>query len=555
MSRILRGVIVYTFILAAAAAVLGVFLFGIMFITSATGKPFKVFGYKAIYSRNARSAEEITTSSFDKGSILNLTIKSGNHKVLVKQAGDSTTNIIVQKSDSMVGIIKGYDGKIEKTISVDEETGVISATISIKNAEGIVSYGESFLLVYVPDAKEFKINLSVETVNGNVVIDGATQKDAAAKIALNSLSVKTVKGSMEVKQLGSIFGVEQADSTTSNATLAGIYLNTKGGNFVFSSVENLRVVSGETLKEIEEINEDFEKDETSEFVAPEISGDGVIEIEAAAGDFIFKNIYSQMKVFGEQIRIEAADIVVQGEGFKFNAPKGYLKIRSIFTQGNEEEVANVINTEVINVDIQEITGYTNIKTTMGSIKINTINGSATLQSRNGNITVGEVVTGNMSAVTQFGNINIKGYKQAAYFESTKGDITATSLQEEGSIFQTEVKTNDGSVALNTIAGMLKLAIKGNGSAKVNFIDLVQNADNLVEIVNARGKINLVVKSSPFFLIAKGSVVGDVFTTNIANLVKGKEGQKVSVLTTSSASPLMDINAGNGKVTFSYNIGE
>lgn len=548
MSKVLKGVMVYTGVLLGIVIVLSGIIGGVMFLTAGANSPFTVFGYKAIYLSNVqRDNQQITTSAVADGSLIDLTVDAGNFDVNIVQVSDTTPNIIVKKTDNLFGI---YTGEYNPDAVLTFDTDTLEATITVAQFDGLISYGESAITIILPSIKEFQYNLTLVTNSGDIALNGyqtpENEGDETNTLDILELSVTTGNGNFNMKNIGehvelATTGTEgEEDYSVIPAHLAlelqKLYLNTNGGRF--------NIVSDE-----EGLDLYVQVSDTSELG---------MEIDSENGDFYFDKMFGYINIHGKDIRIDADSIDTWGQGFDFDSPTGYFAIGEIITEAQEgqEEVdmgANTINTETVNVSIDKISGETSIKTTYGNINIEELVNGATLRSDNGNITVG-VANGNFIAESTYGNIAVESYKAVAYFKTEKGSITATYTGDVTAIGidnHTEAYNKDGVTTLNNVFGNLTLTVTGNGSATVTFAEFANSSTSQHNITMAKGNATLrVLLTQAFRFSATGNVRGTLSNINIADLIsQNGQGVIIPVLNADANTPLITVNAGEGATTF------
>lgn len=550
MSKVLKGVLIYTGVLIGIGLVLSMLLGGIMFLTAGTNSPFSVFGYKAIYLSNVnRENTRIITSEVASNSVITLNVNSGDFDLNVVQASDTTENIIVKKKDSLFGIYTGeYNGNPQ--IDFDQEELVVD--ISVSMFDGFISYGESALTVILPSAKDFVYDLNLTSASGDITLNGyeAVEGENAETntLELNQLNVSTGTGNFYLKNVGEHVAESTEGETTIPAhldlELHGLLFGSNGGRFDLrgeTETEKLYI----SVVEEEGLEEGEESAYSEEF-----------EISADNGDFFFDKVFGYMDISGSDIRIDADYLNTQGKGFSFNSPTGYFDIGevvTIATAGQETVGANTITTETVNVMIETISGETSITTTYGNISIGTLQNGATLGSENGNITV-DVANGNITAISKYGNVTVSSYKKSAYLDTDKGAIAATytgDMTETGITNTTEVYNKDGKTTLNNVFGNLTLSVTGNGNATVTFAQFVQSSESQHNISISKGSSSLrVLLTQPFRFNATGNVNGTIVNDNIADLIAAQgQGTNIALLNATENSPLITINAGSGSATF------
>lgn len=522
MSKVLKGVLTYTFIIIAILLVFGMLIFGIMFITANSKMQFSFFGFKALHKSRVKYENAIVaTKNIEPQSEIDININSGNFKLSVIQSGpDGTQNIVVSKYDDLIGIYRGeYTGPVSTSMELDETTNKYVVNIDIHDVNGLVSYGNSYVDVILPTNKNFKYNLNIVSKNGDVELNGNVKDKPEYTILVNDLKVETNRGKFLVNKLGTLNQDENAGE--GNVTLNSVYFKTNGGVFDLSKIKKLSVLENEG----------------------QVS---TIVIDSKRGDFKFNDINAPMLIEGEDVRIVANKINTKQQGFTFKSPKGFFKINEIITEGTG---VNEISTNVINVEIEKITGETLITTTYGNIVIGTLNNNSTLKSVNGNITV-TTANGNVTATSKFGDINIGGFKKLVSITNEKGNITAKYIGELTETNTIEVKNNDGKTTLENIYGPLSLTINGDGNVNVTFASLAQSSAVTHNITLKNGEANLKVKiDTPFRLKAKGNVTGTLGSTNIAELIASAGQEVIIPVFGQNNNCLFNINAGSGKVTF------
>jgi hypothetical protein len=519
MGKILKGVFVYTFIILGILLVAGMFVIGIMFITSTSDKPLTVFGYRAMYLSNVHREDIGVTGVSTLGIASELTVKinGADFNVEIVEADNALAkHIVIKKIDYVFGLYKG-DYVPEATASYDTENKIV--TINVSTPEGLMSYNKSKLIVSLPTVKNFSYNFDINTKGGDVFINGALAEDANHFTTIKDLTVKTISGDFTAQRIGAkTTATADARFSDLEAVLRTINLKTDRGVFDLSNIKTLKLSSP--------------------------SESNKIEIEANRGDFIFNDIEGPMDIKGEDIKIVAKHIDTKNFGFTFNSPKGYFDIDKITT----ENAINTIDTRAINVKINEISGQTSIKTTYGNITVGTLKDISNLESENGNITVASAEQ-NLSAFSQFGDITVTAYKSAIHLKNNKGKITATYEGDTSNAArQTKVEAVTGSVELNKIYNSLNLITTGSAKVTVDFEIFPEQGgvSHIINIHNGEARLKLGA-TIPFYLEASGNVSGTVATQTINSSVT-QFGNP-----TQGAHPTITANAGSGKIVFETKI--
>lgn len=520
MSKILKGVFVYTFIIIGILLVIGMFVVGMMFITSTSDKPLTVFGYKAMYLNNIHR-EDVGVDALiqvAKNSEITVKINGADFNVEIIESDNALAkHIVIKKIDYVLGL---YKGEYVPTATANYDAANKVVSINVETPEGLMSYNKSKLIVVIPTEQNFLYNFEINTKSGDVVIDGSLAEDEEHFTKIKTLSVETINGNFNAKRVGQK-PTATADTAFSdlNFDLHSLRLKTNRGIFDLSNIKTLKLVNA--------------------------SDTNKIEIEANRGDFIFNNVESPMDIKGEDIKIEAEHIFAGQYGFTFNSPKGYFDIQKITSS---DTAINTINTRAINVKITEITGQTSITTTYGNITVGTLNSISNLESENGKITV-SLAKQNLSAFSEFGDINIEEYKSAIHLKNNKGKITAKYTGDlSDATRQTKVEAVTGSVKLTGIYNNLNLTTTGSASVTIDLATLPVTGGVVHTINMHNGEAKLVLGGTiPFFLNATGNISGSV-VTEVMNSSVTQYGTP-----TTGAHAIINANAGSGKIVFETKI--
>jgi len=509
--KILKGVLLYTLIIIGMFLVVGMLIFGIMFITANTNTPFSLFDYKAINASNKTYDDVfLDASQLTDGQTVTINIYANDFDVNITQTSDTTDKIIARKNDNMFGLYSGsYVGIPTVTFNAETTTYKIVAN----EINGLIAFRDSSLNVMVPSVDNFIYNFNIYNTTGNVSINGCV-KEEVAQLQINNLYVETTKGDFVIDNIANKTGINNVGFISLNS----ISVKTNGGIYDFSKIENLGV-----------------------------AGNSGIFIQAEYGDFVFDNVKGQLNILGEDIRIEANVVNTLGEGFYFNSPKGYFKITEI--RSEEENSINTIITDNIDVDIETITGETTILTTYGNINVDTLNNNASLTSENGNITVKHALN-NISVVSTYGNIVVEDYRAKGYIKNINGTINITfGLNVATAANNCEIISTSGSVVANNIYNPIKVTTLGKAGVTINFADIVNDKNIEHNIKLNSGTANLYLKSNrAFYLNATGNVAGNVgsetitaTTTDVVVLSEDDSaGQNLSKI---------KLDAGSGQIIF------
>ena len=540
MSKILKGVLIYSFIAIAIVLVLAMFVFGIMFFTANSSKPFEVFGYKAIYRSNVFvESKVIATEEFDENDVLNLTINVGNFDAVVLLTDDTTEDIIVRKRDDIFGVYNNvYDPSINTAVeSVYDETellNIITANVTVGQVEGLVTYGGSYVQILVPGIKNFVVNLNIVTTTGDVVINGVSDEDPTQKFTINNLNVETTTGNLTLTKIGSIIEEEYDNQEESLVTMNSIELKTNGGTFDLSNIDNLSVVN-----EVDSI-------------------ENKVVINAQLGFFKFIDITAPIRIEGKSVSLQARVLNTGVGGFVYDSPQGYFKIEEIIA---DQDVSNVIETEMVSIDLLKVSGTTNITTTYGDIKIGTAENAIIIGSEHGDITISNVAKGNVTAISHYGKINVNSYLKRAYFKNNRGTITATYYKagtfnaetnpmEINAEHLTEVETVTGGVTLNNVFNSITVTITDSATLNVNLTTLPEDPTVIHDINMGTGTATLNLSSLIHFRVnATGNVTGTGYFSTMASKVS-TAGQGVTFAVGETANDTNSVLFSvSGKVVF------
>ncbi len=485
MSKVIKGVTIYAFLILGIALVGGMIIMGTMFISSSFGKPITVFGYNAVYiARTWQDDSKVTVVGHDANTPIQVNVDAKDYATSIVHKSDNYKEVIVKRRDNILGFYKD-DLNLETTVNFENSV----LTITVAPNTGALTYDKSELLIYLP--KDYTYDLNLKSDAGSLTVIGNNN----AQFPIRKLSVETKSGDLAFSKL------LPQDSTNTVVKFNELTFRTQTGEFDLTSINTV------------ELNNP--------------SAENKIELYSKRGDFLFNNVKAPVNIEGTDVRIVANEIDTLNFGFKFDSPKGYFNIKKIITgtapiNPSEENpdlgdisYKNIINTNSTHINIEEIVGETSITTKYGDIKIGTLSSATVISSIDGDV---EITTANkyVNITNQMGKIIVKGYKEGAYFKNNKGTITATysgTTEVEYINLLTEVETATGGVAINNIYNELKLTAN-NANVTLDFKRLPET--NLTHtITNAQGKTTLKLFANvAFFIDSSGNVTGTIGGTAI-----------------------------------------
>lgn len=533
MSKILKGVLVYSILILGALVVVGGATIGVMLLSSTGDKPLELFGYKAIFvSKVLRDDVGLSTEEFANNSVINININAGDYGVNVREFDTLTNQVAVRKRDTVIGLYEGeFQKEVYTNVTRHKETIEImgqpvevplneyTIDITVVQPSGFMLYGGSYITVSLPSYADFVYNLNIVTTSGSVDIDGSNdiiEGETDYNIIVGSLSVTTKTGDL------SIFKINNAQSSQENEmVLNTLYLSTGSGTFDLSNIDTVRLGSP--------------------------SEENPINIISKRGKFVFNKVYGAMNMVGQdQMSLEAKEIYTSGFGFNYDSDYGYFKIEKL----NVGVYENSINTTNVNIDIKEIIGELRIVTRNGKINIDKAHNSINLKSTSGNIVVKEAL-GHITAETSKGDILVSKYNLSALFISQSGYVEANYNGDEANPTNlTTVQVDTSFVKLTNIYNAIDIKSTGSVNVKLYFQPLTQ--EEITHKVDIKaGKVelhfNTVPSLQPFVLIAQGSFTGVYGSEQVATLLSGSNGSPVEVLGPSDCT--LNVKTGSGKATF------
>ena len=237
--KALKGLLIYIGIALAILAGIGIVLFAIMFFFPG----FKPFGIGLINYNKIIEGDGVSLYDYRDYSNFELNINSKDIDVYVvpvvyeveaneekKQEYVPPTFDFVLKVD-----VFGFTNQITEFNVVSEvsaEDDKVKMVVNVSQPNGLITYKESYLNVYVPE--KIAYNLIVNTKTANTVIGGKKYK-----LNIKTLSVNSESGDLSF--------VNMSDENKS-LSLDSLNVSTKTGYIDFSSIEKLNIFGLTTLE-------------------------------------------------------------------------------------------------------------------------------------------------------------------------------------------------------------------------------------------------------------------------------------------------------------------
>ena len=421
--KTLKGIGVYTLVIAGILVVIAGLLVGCMFLMPG----FKMFGWALLAKNN-------DVETYVGGNDIN----GGNYTVNIDASLYDLTitlhdgkKVTVSQNDQMYGFYRPESYKEE-----DFKTKIIQdgRTINIVSPkfDNKVTARKSYLFVKLPQAAS-NYNLNITTTSGDITITGTHIENKLKEFPLEELTINTNSGDVKFDKLRSVVvdytdGFKKIDLTKDNPFKGlklenvkryipskNILINSNSGDVDFrfsseslkpeivylvaTSFNNINSVS--SSEGLETLLKDKQK------IAP-------IIINSKKSDVTFNNVNAkEFSLNGEDVLLRANNVTSLNE-FKFNSPSGLFEIESL------DAPMSTITTNNIGIKLGVIKGELSITTTYGNIEIDETLNNTSLNTVHGNIKV-KNAKGSVSAITEFGDIDVSYYGKA-YFKNERGSI-------------------------------------------------------------------------------------------------------------------------------------
>ena len=402
----------------------------------------KLFGYGMISkNQTITNTNIISTSGITEN--YNLAVNAGNFELSI--VGTDDENISYKVIDHCLGASNVFKSSVKEA---NQENGY---SLSLTEPNGVIFYKNSSFTVYVP--KNLTYNLTVKTSNGNIKV---------SDIAIENLNVTTGNGNFYLKETG-----------VSTLTLNSLYVQTNSGAFNFKEYTNTEII------------------------------DGLI-INSNKGNFLFNNLYADVKINSQDVYFEAINVTTNSNGFEANVKNIVLKISNALTSSSQ----NSILTSSSYINIANITGTTSIKSSNGDINLGIIYSECVIYSSEGNVKVDRAKE-YIKVESKFADILVKEFEKNAYFINSNGKTTAKSTSLDASD-NTVIRTGAGDVTLETALAPFNIKCTGTSSVtliinKFYYGESAADAKQYVLEVESGNALVKIDSNSFFKYIAKGNI--------------------------------------------------
>ncbi len=566
--KTLKGIGVYTLVIAGILVVIAGLLVGCMFLMPG----FKMFGW-ALLAKNNEVETYVGGNDINSGdytvnidaSLYDLTITLHDGK-----------KVTVSQNDQMYGFYRPESYKEEDFKTKITQDGHTINIVSPK-FDNKVAARKSYLFVKLPQAAS-NYNLNITTTSGDITITGTHIENKLKEFPLEDLTINTNSGDVKFDKLRSVVvdytdGFKKIDLTKDNPfkdlklenvkryiPFKNILINSNSGDvdFRFSSEslkpENAYLVatSFNNLNSVSSAEglETLLKNEQK--ITP-------IIINSKKSDVTFNNVNAkQFLLNGEDVLLRANNVTSLNE-FKFNSPSGLFEIESL------DAPMSTITTNNIGIKLGVIKGELSITTTYGNIEIDETLNNTSLNTVHGNIKV-KNAKGSVSAITEFGDIDVSYYGKA-YFKNERGSIkvnfvnsnlsnlTGVNLDKEYNK-TCDIITGKGVVDATNLTYETTITSNG-GRINAQFSEMYEASqkeeNNIGLVVNHKvilngGSANIQIPSLKAFMFkGNGNISGEVGSTV---MTANKEYSVVVGETGSDLLAHFEVDAKGGNANFS-----
>ncbi|MGN0961401.1 MAG: DUF4097 family beta strand repeat-containing protein [Christensenellales bacterium] len=410
--KALKGLLIYIGLVLGIIVGIGLILLCVMYFVPSV----RIFGVGVVHYNKAISSEPIKL--FDYTGYSDIEININSKKISVNVVPVEKENIEYSMKLNIFGIsTEIVEYKVIKSVNVEDNKLKIYLNVSEPN--GWISTSTSDLTVNIPASIEF--SLLITSTSGNVSIG-----NSKLSTKLTNLAVTTGSGNLTLINLGT-------GSEEKILHLSTLNLTTSKGTFDFTSINNVVV-------------------------------DNKVKLVADDGVFKFKNLNASLDITGDGIRLDANNIVCDGDGLKVIAKNGYFNITKLSSPTGAE---NTFITDNTVLNITEVTGKTGIVTIYGDINITTLNNYTMIENTNGRVTIGtakDIIT----VKTTMGNIKVDSYLKTGKFESKRGDIEVSSNSDYVDGYYSEIINEDGNIKVYNEINRLLVNTTGRSNVEVIF---------------------------------------------------------------------------------------
>lgn len=428
-TKTIKGIAFYIAIILGILIVIGVVVLVLMYFFP----NLKIAGYGFILRSNVASEEDSVTL-VNTTTPISLTINTGDFDIKLSAYEDTenTRVITYQYYDCTIGMTNS------EITSVNQVFGGTSLTLTLNEPTGLLTYGESYFDIKVPNNYNYKLNLKSNGGDINV-----------SELSVLALNVTSNSGSFKISK-----------SETNALLLSSLILNTTYGKYYLNNYDTITVSS-------------------------------TVQITSNRGDFYIKTLSCHsMIVRGNDVALYA-DVInttlgSEDTGFDFASSNGKLEIGTL----NSGSKQNSVVVESCQIEIpNDIIGITRITSTYGNIILGTIYSNAVIESTNGNISVTKAIS-KIIITSQYGDITIDEYQKVGQFFNQKGKITAyNKFSSYNTNYETIISNKDGEVYLENNYNRVTISISGRSSVTVKLWYL-RNGSEDYKINNTMGTSNI-----------------------------------------------------------------
>lgn len=461
--KIVKGVFTYILILLGILLAAGILLF-----TSMAFLKFEVFGLNVIMHNDKYDWSSVIGPDTWTGEIKNVYINSNGYDVVVRpwteKVHEGNDFAAVYVTDNGFGLsTNGVKNAILKVsykdnyedvdfiTTKDEQKDANTIIFDLSTPEGLISYKNSKIEVVLPWSSGFNYNLHITSGKGDINIIPATNPDNALEelgnLPLNSLYLTTDKGNVTVR------GLAEEDE---KVVLEELILKTNTGKFDLSDQN--------------------------------IESTGKVKINSKRGDFTFKNIEGEFIIKGDNLVLDARDIITNNKQFSYNCPNGTIKMDTLDVGTS---VAFIV-TEYAKIEIGLVKGDTSIEATYGDTHIaNTSSNVVDVTTTNGNITIGKAwtsnckwndnrtevesdtgsVSGTLALRSTYGDITVNEYNGDAWVTNKRGKINISQSESFATDVKTRIETDRGHVEAKKLHGEVTAVATGSANMSLSFYGL------------------------------------------------------------------------------------
>ena len=481
--KALKGLLIYIGIVLGIILGIGLILLCIMYFFPNV----RIFGLGVVHYNKQAGADTVVLSEYSEYSDIELNVNSKKINISIEPA--EVDKIEYEMKLRIFGIsTEIVEYQLVKNVEVKDNK--LNIFLNVSEPNGWISTSNSELIVKVPYTEEY--NIITNTKLGNIELGSSDNV-----LDINNLSITTSSGSLILDNLGNGKDGEKL------LNLNTLNLTTGNGNFDFSTIRDIKVAHK-------------------------------VKLTANGGKFKFNNLDGSVEISGDEVTLNARNIVAGSDGFKVIARSGYFKIGEKLSSPIGAE--NTFVTDNATIEINEIDGKTGIDTVYGSIAINILNDDAEIRNTNGQgVSIKSKACGNLMIFTGNSNIFVNEYYKSGTFESTRGDINVTSKANYNKEYKTVIKNVDGKVTVKNKINHLVVNTTGMSTVNVTFDEIKANFENANDIFQHQVVVGENVLSCtvyiptapvvPFRFRATGSISGEIAGLSVGDLYDVEESEQ------------------------------